>query len=357
MRKACIAVSCCLLAACSNFSERHQASGDFDYLDAKLGDKVTVPADLKGIDYQSEYDIPSLEVTNIKVSVGPGLDIRAPMVPMPVAKDSRVVESGKRAEIIFESLKSAEELKTDLWRRINTFLNDNQFAVVSRDDSALATDWLVSQPQFTRLYGLDEDVSLRQKYRFELEVGEHGHSANLVVKLAEHEQSNSSEALDGSVIRRYETQMLNMMLSHLYSNERKQTQERAKIARRGMQLELGFDETGESAYVVKAPFEQAWSKMAQVLPKLGFEVEDRDKTLGMYFVRYEGVESGFWSSLWGDDEVGEIKLEKGKYQVQVQAQGEQAIIGLIDEAGDKLSAEQLTEMFTVFKTVMSKDLL
>lgn len=358
MRKACFAVSCCLLAGCSNFAERHQASGDFEYLDAKQGSQLEVPADLTPIERGSVFDIPSLKTGNTAVNMGADLDIRAPLLPMAVAKDSRVIDKGKVAQIQFESLKSADELKEDIWQRLTSFLNDNQYGI-SDDESfvSMETDWLVSQPAFMMLYGLDEDVNLKQKYRFDLEVGEHGHSANLRVKLAAHEQSNSDEILNNSASRRYETQMLNMLLSHLHKNERRNTLVEAKKARRGMQMELGFDAKGDSAYVIQAPFEQAWSKMSRVLPQLGFTVEDRDKTLGMYFVRFEGVDAGFWSSLWSGDDVPEIALDKGKYQIHVQSKGEMATVGVIDEAGDKLDADKLTQMYNAFKAVVAKNLL
>lgn len=99
------------------------------------------------------------------------------------------------------------------------------------------------------------------------------------------------------------------------------------------------DENGQQSLFIEQDFQTAWRRVGRVLDSKGFSVEDRDRSLGYYFVRYidpfkeiEQEEKGFFSGLafWRDDV--EEKPEEYYY------------IKLISEASDTrvmvLDAEQ-----------------
>jgi len=68
-------------------------------------------------------------------------------------------------------------------------------------------------------------------------------------------------------------------------------QERAKsvvasggaVAERARMVKAG---TGESALELSEPFDRAWRRVGVALDRSGFTVEDRDRSKGLYFVRY-----------------------------------------------------------------------
>lgn len=100
------------------------------------------------------------------------------------------------------------------------------------------------------------------------------------------------------------------------------------------------DENGQQSLFIEQDFQTAWRRVGRVLDSKGFTVEDRDRGLGQYFVRYidpfneiEEEEEGFFSGLafWRDD--AEEKPEEYYY------------IKLISDAADTrvvvLDAEQV----------------
>ena len=62
-----------------------------------------------------------------------------------------------------------------------------------------------------------------------------------------------------------------------------------------------------AALEVDEPFDRAWRRVGLALDRSGFTVEDRDRTAGLYFVRYIDPKSigkeepGFFSKLFGAD--------------------------------------------------------
>lgn len=96
--------------------------------------------------------------------------------------------------------------------------------------------------------------------------------------------------------------------------------------------------TAERAFLVKNaegrnerldiddPFDRAWRRIGLALDRGGFTVEDRDRTKGIYFVRYldpdfearAKEQQGFFSKLLGRDAV----VQAPQYRVQLSAAGE-----------------------------------
>jgi outer membrane protein assembly factor BamC len=67
---------------------------------------------------------------------------------------------------------------------------------------------------------------------------------------------------------------------------------------------------GSSLLRVEEPFDRAWRRVGVALDRVGFTVEDRDRSKGLYFVRYidpqvdnKSADQGFLSKLkfWGSD--------------------------------------------------------
>lgn len=75
---------------------------------------------------------------------------------------------------------------------------------------------------------------------------------------------------------------------------------------------LSAAKDGSISLVVNDPFDRAWRRVGLALDRVGFVVEDKDRTQGVYFVRYSDIEAddgqkkkkGFIDSLkfWEDDD-------------------------------------------------------
>jgi outer membrane protein assembly factor BamC len=112
---------------------------------------------------------------------------------------------------------------------------------------------------------------------------------------------------------------------------------------------------GQAALQVDDGFDRAWRRVGVALDRSGFTVEDRDRSQGLYFVRYVDPakmgkeEPGFFAKLFGLD-----KNDSGpaKYRVSVKAAGERSVVSVLDgqgapEAGDtgkRIAATLLEEL-------------
>ena len=76
---------------------------------------------------------------------------------------------------------------------------------------------------------------------------------------------------------------------------------------------------GLASLTVNDEFDRAWRRVGLALDRIGFVVEDKNRSSGLYFVRYTDVEldtsnqkkKGILDSLkfWGDDKKEEVKPE------------------------------------------------
>ena len=74
----------------------------------------------------------------------------------------------------------------------------------------------------------------------------------------------------------------------------------------GGKISLQETPQGDSFLRLELPYDRAWASLGRALEKSYFEITDRDRSAGIYYVRFlpEGTdeEQGWWSSLWDDDD-------------------------------------------------------
>lgn len=94
---------------------------------------------------------------------------------------------------------------------------------------------------------------------------------------------------------------------------------------------------GQTRLVVDEPFDRAWRRVGLALDRGGFTVEDRDRTKGVYYVRYLDQEEaarqqekrGFFSRVFGSDP----KAEARQYRVALLTDGDTTTVRLQDKEG------------------------
>jgi len=100
---------------------------------------------------------------------------------------------------------------------------------------------------------------------------------------------------------------------------------------------LPADAANPARVSIDEPFDRAWRRVGLALDRGGFTVEDRDRTRGLYFVRYLDPEveqrqrddQGFLSKLFGRD----AKVEAQQFRVLVAAVGERTVVTVQDREG------------------------
>ncbi len=93
---------------------------------------------------------------------------------------------------------------------------------------------------------------------------------------------------------------------------------------------------GGAAIEVDDPFDRAWRRVGLALDRSGFTVEDRDRTLGVYYVRYVDPrnagkeEPGFWARLLGNSSNPQAAI---RYRIAVKGSGEKTLVAVLTSAG------------------------
>ncbi len=92
--------------------------------------------------------------------------------------------------------------------------------------------------------------------------------------------------------------------------------------------------SGAPAVQIDEGFDRAWRRVGLALDRTGFTVEDRDRTKGMYFVRYvdpttDKKDPGFLSKLFSST----AAAAPLKYRVSVKSQGEATTVLILNDQG------------------------
>ena len=102
---------------------------------------------------------------------------------------------------------------------------------------------------------------------------------------------------------------------------------------------------GDASYVeVPEVFDRAWRRVGLALDRGGFTVEDRDRSKGLYFVRYvdpevegsAGGKPGFFSRLFTSEKKA---TSAQQYRIQVEGSGERTRVGVLGKDGAALTSE------------------
>ncbi|TAJ18284.1 MAG: outer membrane protein assembly factor BamC [Rugosibacter sp.] len=114
-----------------------------------------------------------------------------------------------------------------------------------------------------------------------------------------------------------------------------QSSERAKLSRAA---------DGSGALVLEEPFDRAWRRVGLALDRIGFTVEDRDRSQGLYYVRYVDPEAdnrkkdepGFLSKMmfWKSHDADKDKpVQAAQYRIQVKKEGDTNLVQLLTREG------------------------
>lgn len=346
-----------VLTGCSSFSEQHQASGNIDYLKEKSHKEIIIPDGFTPLKANDEFDIPNVGENVNKNLIGKKLDIRAPSLIMPVAPNTLTSGNNKKTQVVFESFLSQAKLRQDLWQKLSTFVEEKTYGVAATlEGESLSTRSIKSDEYFQLLFGLDDDSLLSQQYKFDIDVDKQGHRAIITVDLIDHQEKNKPVELNRFAKRRYETRMLNLFLSQINAKHNQVLLDTYVEARKGIKLELSFNNEQNTVYKVHAPFEVVWEKLAVVLPRLGLNIYDRDKSVNTYFTHFDDSHGGFWSNLFsfgrGDESIN-LDDDK-KYQIQLNESGNISLLTILDGEGELIPAEKMNEMLNSFSKAMAK---
>jgi outer membrane protein assembly factor BamC len=344
---ACALVAMVLLAGCSTLSNVMQ--GDkIDYKSSgKSGPSLDVPPDLSQLTRDTRYMVPGAAVTANAYQVGQASTVVLPTAVSAVG-DVRIERSGSQRWLVVK--RPADKL----WTPVRDFWLESGFllAIDQENLGIMETDYAENRAKisqdfiresvgklFDSLYSTGERDKFRTRFErnaageTEIYVSHRGMTEVVTGTEGTSKQGDSTVWQPKPADPELEAEFLRRIMVKLGVE---QDQSRAIIAGTPVKATSRVTKVnGAPAVQMDEGFDRAWRRVGLALDRTGFTVEDRDRTKGVYFVRYvdpatDKKEPGFFGKLFSGSGPATPPL---KYRVSVNSQGESTVVSVLNDQG------------------------
>jgi outer membrane protein assembly factor BamC len=327
------------LSACSVLE-----SDKIDYKSATKGASLEVPPDLSQLSRDTRYTVPGGVVSAAAFEAGQAQQPRGAANAAPQAiGDVRIERDGNQRWLVVD--RPADQL----WEPVRDFWLENGFVYTLEQPNLglLETDWAENRaklPQdiirstigkvFDSLYSTGE----RDKFRTRLERASDGRTEIYVshrgmVEVYSTAQKDSTIWQPRPADPELETEFLRRLMVKLGVSEEQSKAAAAAVVPPAPSARMATA-SGVPVVQLDENFDRAWRRVGVSLDRTGFTVEDRDRSQGVYFVRYvaptEKKEQGFFSKLFGRSPDAAAPL---KYRIVVRSEGNQSTVSVLNAAG------------------------
>lgn len=326
-----------------------------DYKGAGRGKPLEVPPDLTSASASDTYNVPG-SATYSQYSEGQSQQEDQPEKILPSSDSVKMERAGSQRWLVVQAPPEK------IWPVVREFWNELGFAVRTENPQTgvMETEWVDPSDLTKDKEGnyldkfqgwLDKlnTLSSRQKFRTRLDRGTEEETTEIYMShrsvsdvpddgkvrvrtvYGEVETGYKNEDFDkkkGSkearaIAEDIDAELLRRLMVRLGVEEQKS---HAIMATASTEKRASFeqDKKGNAKLTVNDPFDRAWRRVGLALDRIGFVVEDRDRSRGIYYVRYSDVsiddpqsetkKKGLLDSLkfWGDDEEEKSKVPAKK---------------------------------------------
>jgi outer membrane protein assembly factor BamC len=321
-------------------------SKKIDYKSASKGPATTleIPPDLTAPTGDSRYAVPDVGGGGSATYSAYNRERKDPVKAqagaiLPDVDKVRVERAGTQRWLVVNV--PAEQVWTvtrDFWQEQGFIIN-----LESKDTGVMETDWAENRAKIPQDFirntigkVLDGLYSTAERDKFRTRV-ERNAAGETEIYISHRGMYEVLEGGDGGDIDRtiwqprptdpdLEAEMLRrLMMRFGVQEERAKTQLAEQAAPERAQLVRGAD--GKQELVMDESFDRAWRRVGLALDRIGFAVEDRDRSQGIYYVRYidpdadnaSKKDTGFFSSLafWKSSK----PAQQPTFQIQVREDG------------------------------------
>ncbi len=305
---------------------------------------LKIPAGLKAPKKPGQYDLPA----KVAAGVTPEqMDLRAPMQVLAVATNARVEEEEKEARVWFERSEFTGDLMPYLQTNISGYFTKNTIEVSQPKQLEWQTGWVSEYQETGWWLWKGQELTQQSKFSVQLEPRSHGRTIAVQVKLLEHKYTDQTQKLTPISQRREEVHFLNRIIDHIATVELAAIRE-AKAKLPDVLLTRAVNDKQEPVMLTTQPIDVAWSQLELLLEKVGLEVTDLNQSDYVYYVKYVKAEQGFWDSIWGDEDLPELPLTAGEYQLSLSKTDKGTAIKIKDKDGKVLDQTTLDAVYEVF---------
>lgn len=294
-----IALSCVtLVAGCGSLKE----GATIDYKSAKKSPSLEIPPDLTSANSDDKYQIPDINPkASATFSTYQKERQTVPQVTgssdlLPVSEKVKIERAGsQRWLVINEKPEAIWPVVKEFWQELGFIIN-----LETPESGIIETDWAENRaklPQdFLRnllgklidsLYSTAE----RDKFRTRLERGVQAGTTEIYI--SHRGMTEVYEGNDGHTVWQprpadpeLEAEMLRRLMIRFGVKEAPQAQTILAIEPAAERTKILKAQDGVAYLSLDEAFDRAWRRVGLALDRTGFTVEDRDRSKGIYFIRY-----------------------------------------------------------------------
>ena len=337
-RLGAVALAALLASGCSVLQE-----DKIDYRSARQSNALEVPPDLTQLSRDSRYQVPGSTVTASGYQTAQPASGSSDTATVKVG-DVRIERAGNLRWLVVD--RPADKV----WGPVKDFWNESGFNLTIDQEAigVMETDWAENRAK------LPQDI-IRQTL---------GKVLDSLYSTGEKDKFRTR--LERSATGGTEIYISHRGMVEVYTDARKdQTVWQPRAAdveletefMRRMMLKLGATEAQAKAVAATAPtqvaakvttvnnlpavqldddFDRAWRRVGLSLDRTGFTVEDRDRSQGVYFVRFVAATSadtakpGFFAKLFGGSET---PVKPAQYRIAVRTSGQTTTVSVLNAQG------------------------
>lgn len=323
-----------MLAACSSSpTERRQAKQDFKYLDTAPLKEWQQPAEAKP-EFYPQYDIPKGEYVG---GVGKGVDIRPPQQVLELIPGARIEE--QQGEVSVWLVKDEDLDK--LWQTVLGLIKKRNITLLKQSDTELETDWLTWNSE-------DEDHEFGSRYLI-TKLNQNNRSGFKIVLIDWQVDGKQAEVTQANKAR-YNILMTNLVTSAYDEQLREEARIRAEELVKRIPISMGQDRSGLPVIIARAPYNVFWERLGDLLPMMGLNIEDRNRSQGTIEVKYKEPDDEFWQEIGTKP----LSFEGRTYNLLLGDLGNRTSINVTDAAGKPVDEATLDSLVPVLAAMIEK---
>jgi outer membrane protein assembly factor BamC len=339
------------LAGCSMLPD----SRKIEYKSAGKAPTLEVPPDLSQITRDDRYLVPdsagkgSATYSAYSADRTPNAQAQNSTV-LPQIDKVRVERSGNQRWLVVTA--PADKL----WDTVKEFWQETGFiiAIERPEAGVMETDWAENRAKLGndiirstlgRLLDSLYSTGERDKFRTRFEPGATPGTTDVFISHRAMEEVYTSSAKDETRWQprpadpELEAEMLRRLMVRFGSDE-KRAEVSLAAAKAEPRAKLAKSDDGAGTLEVHERFDRAWRRVGLALDRVRFTVEDRDRTRGLYFVRYVDPEvdntkkdDGWLSKLafWKSSEPS--ASSRVQYRIHVSDAGQQSVVQVLSNEG------------------------
>jgi len=357
------AVATLALISCSSFE---LPSKKIDYKSAGKLPPLEVPPDLTRPSGDDRFTVPDVNPKSSatysaysKDRSGQPQAVSSSVLPQ--QRDARIERSGTQRWLVVKGEPAAMwPVVKDFWQETGFIIN-----VEIPEAGVMETDWAENRARIPdgiirntlgKLLDAVYSTSERDKFRTRLERGSETGTTEVYISHRGMEEIYTSAAQDQTRWQprppnpELEAEMLRRLMVRFGVQEERA---KAQLVATGSAVPRATLSRGQGTLSLNEQFDRAWRRVGLALDRVGFTVEDRDRSKGLYFVRYidpeidnKTAENKGWLSklkFWGSS----YKPKTEQFRVLVKDAESGAEINVLNKEGVREQSETATRILSL----------